>query len=152
MVECSSNWIDQIYPVYLSCHIFSVLLFTQAFVSGGLPHRDGSVHLGVDYFARSADVCFNQVGHHHYSPTSSASSSLFASLTKQDMGVNWALVEYSSDDRNMYDIEIHGWSTFQFSELCHLSDNVKTLGDMICPQSFCLVKSHCGKDLWPKLV
>ena len=87
-----------------------MLLFTQAFVSGGLPHRDGSVHLGVDYFARSADVCFNQVGHHHYSPTSSASSSLFASLTKQDMGVNWALVEYSSDDRNMYDIEIHGWS------------------------------------------
>ena len=31
------------------------------------------------------------------------------------MGVNWALVEYSSDDRNMYDIEIRGWSTFQFS-------------------------------------
>ena len=80
VVECSSNWIDQIYPVYLSCHIFSVLLFTQAFVSGGLPHRDGSVHLGVDYFARSADVCFNQVGHHHYSPTSSASSSLFTTI------------------------------------------------------------------------
>ena len=68
------------------------------------------------------------------------------------MGVNWALVEYSSDDRNMYDIEIHGWSTFQFSELCHLSENVKTLGDMFCPQSFRLVKSHCGKDLWPKLI
>ena len=124
-------------------------------MSGGLPHRDGSVHLGVDYFARSADVCFNQVGHHHYSPTSSsssASSSLFASLTKQDMGVNWALVEYSSDDRNMYDIEIHGWSRFEFFELCLLSENVKTLEDMFCPQSFCLVKSHCGKDLWPKLV
>ena len=61
-------------------------------------------------------------------------------------------VEYSSDDRNMYDIEIHGWSRFEFFELCPLSENVKTLEDMFCPQSFCLVKSHCGKDLWPKLV
>ena len=80
--------------------------------------------------------------HHHYSPAP----------PNMTWGVNWALVEYSSDDRNMYDIEIHGWSRFEFFELCPLSENVKTLEDMFCPQSFCLVKSHCGKDLWPKLV
>ena len=33
--------------------------------------------------------------HHHYSPAS----------PNMTWGVNWALVEYSSDDRDMYDIE-----------------------------------------------
>ena len=64
--------------------------------------------------------------HHHYSPAS----------PNMTWGVNWALVEYSSDDRNMYDIEIHGWSRFEFFLTLPFIRKCQDFGRYVLPTKF----------------
>ena len=56
-------------------HILNAFVYpAESCEWGDRPHRDGSVHLGFDYFIHRTSVCFNQV-HASSSPSSSSSSS-----------------------------------------------------------------------------